>query len=346
MSIKSKTSVLTASAAFLVHAASALGAPSPVDLSTTVAGKLVYSNGWTQTTDGDGDVTIANLPQGYSMGLDVMDDSRFTHPRWTSDVQLARSPVTSETTLHLIPASTLSGTVSCAAAKTPAAGVQVLAKEADLSFRLVGLHRHHGNLWTADAAYPVFLPSTPVAILANREIRREMRKEFQEFVASGPDTSGSSAALTYSAEPVVTLARPDLISVYFNAYEFEGGAHGQPFYTTFNFGLVGGKASVLTLQSLCSKGHSARKDIAPLVIKALRSQDGAEWVQDGTVTASTKGFVDGFYLTPAAINFVFAPYDVGPYAAGSFWVKIPYRKINLSLDRSGPLKALPVQIND
>ena len=81
---------------------------------------------WTQTTDSNGYATISHLPQGYQITLSVMDD-RYASRDLESAIALASAAVSPSTTIHLGPASTISGTVVYGPSHTPVAGIAVAA---------------------------------------------------------------------------------------------------------------------------------------------------------------------------------------------------------------------------
>jgi len=85
---------------------------------------------WTQATDANGWVTLRQLPQGLDVNLGLLSDSVVTQD---GNVHLASSAVTHDLTMHVVPASSISGRVLYGASQKPVAGIQVTttATEAD-----------------------------------------------------------------------------------------------------------------------------------------------------------------------------------------------------------------------
>lgn len=81
---------------------------------------------WNQTTDSSGHATLTNLPQGFRIVIDA-DDDRFAPQDPMAPIQLATDPTTPDLTLHLTPASSISGTVVFGPTKQPVAGITVRA---------------------------------------------------------------------------------------------------------------------------------------------------------------------------------------------------------------------------
>lgn len=62
------------------------------------------------------------------------------------------------------------------------------------------------------------------------------------------------------------------------------------------------------------------------VIEGLRAQDAA-WVGEGQVDADTPWLLDTFTVEPGGIAAHFSPYAVGPYAQGTFEVRVPFERL-------------------
>ena len=217
---------------------------------------------------------------------------------------------------------------------------------ADLNFTIRHLARSHKGYWEATAAYPVFSGSSAVVRLANERLssaarhsvsgfRKECEDMFREEKTGKPE-------LPYGRDWTVTvsLARPNLISVYFETYEMTGGAHPNHGFATYTFGLVGGVARQLTLKDLFVSGQAdgARKVVSDLITPILKERQ-AGWVDNGDLKEIDAPRAENFVVTPSAITFLFEPYSVGSYAEGNYVVKLPFSTIK-GLDFRGPLSGL------
>jgi hypothetical protein len=196
--------------------------------------------------------------------------------------------------------------------------------------------------WEAELVYPQFVGQSPVVKQANATIQARAREEIRQFVKSSRDASeadGLEHPLTYKGKPIVSVARPDLISMFYEASNFLGGAHGNFWYIPLNFGYVGGNSRRLALQDLFRSGVDARSAVSEVVIPKLRDRDATSVVQ-GEMKELPPELAESFVITPAGLSFLFDPYAVGTYAEGTFVIKVPYAEFGDKLDPNGPLKPL------
>jgi hypothetical protein len=121
-------------------------------------------------------------------------------------------------------------------------------------------------------------------------------------------------------------------SIALNTYEDTGGAHGNFYYGVINYHLP--SDSFVTLENLLSDPKSLvpiadwlRQEL--ILQKTARTEDyspeGDTMLEEGTrpdfVNFKTWHFVDG--PEGRGLMFLFAPYQVGPWATGSFAVLMP-----------------------
>ncbi len=183
--------------------------------------------------------------------------------------------------------------------------------------------------------------------LADRELYGFVKNEMDAFErAAEKETVNPGYPMGmwgYHATTVVSLDRPDLVSAYVETYEFRGGAHGMTTYWGVNVGLVDGKAKVLRLEDLFRKGEPARALAIEAVEERLRANPNATWFQPGEdpgMRGPDAALIADFVITPSAVTFLIEPYVAGPYAVGSFFVKVPFSAFGDRLDPNGPLKGL------
>lgn len=120
------------------------------------------------------------------------------------------------------------------------------------------------------------------------------------------------------------------------AYLYTGGAHGNTGYEEFNFAIVHGKPQMITLDELFGTSPQVARELSTQLISHLRSDPNAEWIQNGSITDFDPKQL-AYVVGDEALTFIFPPYAVGPYAAGAFYVKLPYKDILLPLNRSIPI---------
>ena len=124
----------------------------------------------------------------------------------------------------------------------------------------------------------------------------------------------------------------NVVSVIFNVYNFEGGAHGASYFVPLNYNVK--EKNEITLQKLFGDEENYLQEISDFCIadltkqitKALGNTDGT-WIQEGAgPNADNFQF---FLINPstssgqATITFYFPQYQVAFGAAGDFKVTMP-----------------------
>ena len=201
---------------------------------------------------------------------------------------------------------------------------------------------YKAGCWTATARYPRFGGGSAVAKVANTELARAVKDAIGHFVGEARKEFGENGKLEhpYSMDlaATVSVARADLISVYFTSVWDTGGAHPSTEFHCYTFGLVAGKARQLHLKDLFSPGEDAVKAISAATIPKLRAR-GAGWVVNGEMKGVSPEQAEWFIVTPNTITMLFQPYEAGPYSDGSYIVKIPFAELP-GLNRNGPLRGM------
>lgn len=223
------------------------------------------------------------------------------------------------------------------------AGVAAPAAPAPDSARRITVRNMRPGLWDAKGEYVRFFDN-PAASVANQAqleyINRTMGDFFRACQENRPASGKPMTPFAYDAKATVSLERPGLITGYFTRYENLGGAHPMTYYHGFNVGLVNGRPKVLALSDLFRPGEDARNVAAAHVRAKLAGDARAVFLNDPDSNPSDADLTASWVLTPSSITFLLQPYIAGPYAAGSFFVKIPFREFGERLNESGPLKPL------
>ncbi len=126
----------------------------------------------------------------------------------------------------------------------------------------------------------------------------------------------------------------NIYSYGINRYVFMGGAHGLNTINYFNFNLKTGK--------LITESDLFLKNTTPKLIELLKKRIVEQSIEDKDIEPiqslnKTDYWVDAikpngnFYITDESINYVFNPYEIGPYYLGITEVRLPYDRLKTIL---------------
>lgn len=106
----------------------------------------------------------------------------------------------------------------------------------------------------------------------------------------------------------------------FTIATYTGGAHGLQATRTFSFDQYG---APIALSDLFSSTDAGLKTIATFVQAELIKKNVADaaTIKDGA--APTKENYQNFFVTDAGVSFIFDPYQVAPYSAGTQTILVP-----------------------
>lgn len=125
----------------------------------------------------------------------------------------------------------------------------------------------------------------------------------------------------------VELANDNVISVFFQNSDFEGGAHPNNYSFTLNYDLKNGKE--LKLADLFKPNSNYLKIISDYSIQKLKTEAGEmsddEWIKTGAAPEANN--FSSWNITDKGVLITFDPYQVAAYAAGPQEVLIPYSQL-------------------
>lgn len=171
------------------------------------------------------------------------------------------------------------------------------------------------------------------------DFRKQMVDLSAEDLKMLPQGVNNYMEIGYSVE----YADNDLISVSFLQSNFTGGAHPNYNYFTITYDLKTGKE--LKLPELFKPGAKYLEAVSAYAIKDLQSRkipDSGEnmgLAQDlfaEGATAKAENY-QSWNITKKGLMFIFDPYQVGPFAAGSHTVIVPYANLKEIAKSDGPL---------
>jgi len=218
-------------------------------------------------------------------------------------------------------------------------GTQITNKQIKESFKAKRLD--------VTAEYPE-LTGGPNVSGFNQIVKTRVTKVINEFkkevlAMTAEDLKMLPAGMYIEISYDIDYADNDLISVRFLESTFTGGAHPNYQYFTITYDLKTGKE--LKLAELFKPGASYLETVSAYAIKDLQSRKMPD--SDENMGLAQDGFDEG--ATPKAENylrwnstkkglmFTFDPYQVGPYAAGSQFVIVPYAKLKEIIKPDGAL---------
>jgi hypothetical protein len=178
-----------------------------------------------------------------------------------------------------------------------------------------------------DIKYPLEVTTYPFVEQTADAFLADTRNQYiSDFASMGADIySPASWGLYIDYE--ISQFSPDVLSLKFTISDYTGGAHGNSYFQTYTFDLTQNR--VLALGDLFQPGTDILGTLAPIVQQELNAEMGAyadpQWIQDGT---SSLDAYTSFTVTPDALVFYFAPYQVAAYAAGPQTVQIPLAQIS------------------
>lgn len=127
-------------------------------------------------------------------------------------------------------------------------------------------------------------------------------------------------------------------------------AHPNHHFENFNFALVEGRPVAVEFDDFFASPSAARSLISTHCIRALTQefwkrtnqkpdQSEAEWIEGGCSADSPDAFTC-FTVDGSGFTFYFAPYEVSPYALGSWTVQMGFYDLLDALAADGPHKQL------
>lgn len=137
---------------------------------------------------------------------------------------------------------------------------------------------------------------------------------------------------TYSADYIVEFFKKDLLVLELEAYQYPlGAAHGMPFQSYPHINLINGR--FYKLEDLFKKDSDYVKVLSDIIGEQIKNDEQYSYVFPDVYKGISPD--QPFYVTEDALYIYFAPYEIGPYAAGFPTFKIPYGEIDDIINKKG-----------
>jgi hypothetical protein len=197
-----------------------------------------------------------------------------------------------------------------------------------------GKHRGHADI-----------PSLGAGVLqkaAEASLRAYFQAQLADFRKMGRETlDGYEGArppgfITYDGGSVISINRPDGVSLYASAYFDYLGAHPNRTYRTMVWANVDGRPRQLKSADILR--GPVMETARDFLIPRLEQMDAGMFAleEDGRLSTHVP---EPFLPTPAGISWVFEPYAVDAYARGDVILKASWGEVSPVLRTDAPLTA-------
>lgn len=196
------------------------------------------------------------------------------------------------------------------------------------------------DLIQATSTYPFF--TSPRLQELNNHVQPDLMAEQIQFVQMAQAAGVNGDILHgwwFDSRATIEYAAPGLLSSLVTVSDYTGGPHASLNYWSYNLALTGTRLRPFDLGDLFLPDSPWLQVLGELVLADLHGQ-GADWIVDATITEVTETDLQVFVLGPVGLQFVLAPYQVGPWSSGSFTVSIPLEELDGLLDPEGPIRLL------
>ncbi|NPA36254.1 MAG: DUF3298 and DUF4163 domain-containing protein [Chlorobi bacterium] len=169
------------------------------------------------------------------------------------------------------------------------------------------------GVWgSMDVSFPVYKNS-----FIDSVINTFVSDQIKEFMALTDYAVDDSMKYEMTVKYEEYFARPGVLSVVFNIYQFTGGAHGNNFIVSLVFDTENNK--ILKLSDFVKAGEFTK--LRSFVRDKLKDNlEYDESVDEGTATPED---FSAFAVTDDKLIFWFSPYQVASYADGLQRVEVP-----------------------
>ncbi|MEQ8175848.1 MAG: DUF3298 and DUF4163 domain-containing protein [Syntrophomonadaceae bacterium] len=121
----------------------------------------------------------------------------------------------------------------------------------------------------------------------------------------------------------VTYDKACIISLYFDNYQYTGGAHGLTVRTSQTWNLKTGK--MIKLRELYNCRGNYKSYIKNKIIEQIKENPDSYFENYEELVEQTFD-VNNFYCTPQGVVVYFQQYDIAPYASGIREFLLPYNR--------------------
>ncbi|MBD2867863.1 WG repeat-containing protein [Paenibacillus arenilitoris] len=178
--------------------------------------------------------------------------------------------------------------------------------------------------------YLVYYPQ--VGGMTDQAAQRTVNNQLKELSQVKPIPGDRKLDYSYTGDFDVAFYKNKLLELRLDGYHYPfGAAHGMP---TQTYAIVDlGSGRMYALKDLFKPGSDYVKALSDIVGKQIKEDPQYSYVFPDSYTGIRPD--QPFYVTEDALHLYFAPYDIGPYAAGFPTFTIPFGQIMELIDTEG-----------
>jgi hypothetical protein len=182
--------------------------------------------------------------------------------------------------------------------------------------------------------------ATQALTVFHEEQLEEYSKFGLEILRENPNPMGE---MVMEGSNIISINRPDAVSLYPSIYTYMGGAHPNRYYEPMTFAV--GPEGPMRLKARDIFAGDASVTSSAFLMPILRSREADFGFDPDNPARLSAGIADRFIITPAGISWVFSPYLVASYAQGDIIVKAPWGQVSPYLSADAPLEAFAGHIS-
>ncbi|WP_102347800.1 WG repeat-containing protein [Bacillus sp. Marseille-P3661] len=178
--------------------------------------------------------------------------------------------------------------------------------------------------------YIVYYPE--IQGMKNKSAQSEVNQRLMELSLVKPVPSDVALDSSYSGDFSISFYRQDLLVIEFEGYDYPfGAAHGMPYKAHAHINLKSGQ--MYELKDLFKADSEYVTVLSDIIREQIKNDETYSYV----FPDAFKGIAPDqpFYVDDKALYLYFAPYEIGPYAAGFPTFKIPFEEIMAIINNEG-----------
>jgi hypothetical protein len=195
---------------------------------------------------------------------------------------------------------------------------------------LTGKLRVKEELYKPNRDYLVYYPQ--LEGMADSKGQQRANKQLKELSQVKPIPGDVQLDYNYTGDFEISFYRNNLIVFKLHGYNYPfGAAHGMPTEVYAPVNLKTGR--IYELKDLFKPDSDYVKVLSTIIGEQIKTDPQYSYVFPDTYKGIQQD--QPFFVTEDTLNIYFAPYEIGPYAAGFPTFTIPWKEINRILDREG-----------